>query len=75
MIIQVDILRRQRCDDLGEFVTYMSFLAERPLEVLLQSLFETACKHRGVSKKMQVVRQKFLVSFNCNIRQKLGSRA
>ena len=59
IIIKDDILYRQYYNDIGEVSHLQVILPGQLLKVLLQSLHGTAGKHRGISKMMQEIRQKY----------------
>ena len=59
IIIKDDILYRQYYNDIGEISHLQVLLPGQLLKVLIQSLHGTAGKHRGISKMMQEIRQKY----------------
>ena len=59
IIIKDDILYRQYYNDIGEVSHLQVLLPGQLLKVLLQSLHGTAGKHRGISKMMQEIHQKY----------------
>ena len=58
IIMKDDILYRRYYNDIGEASHLQVLLPGQLLKVLLQSLHGTACKHPGISKLMQEIRQK-----------------
>ena len=59
IIIKDDILYRQYYNDIGEVSQLQVLLPGQLLKVFLQSIHGTACKHPGISKMMQEIREKY----------------
>ena len=74
IIIKDNILYREYYNDHSEVSLFKVLLPEKLLRVLVQSLHGTTGNYPGIPKMIKKKTTKVLLSFNCNILQKLGSR-
>ena len=58
IVLQGGILFRKYFDDVGQVKYYQMLLPQQLLPELLKSIHGMACKHPGISKMLQEIRQK-----------------